>query len=261
MKKRSRLDYAYSVGRVRALEKFLVNDSVFKEAALGKDISSAMKIIFDAGKFSEEMIEIRDSQELDEFIEREKGLLLNLMEKIILEREIVDILLNEHRPQVSLAIAKDVGYSFIVDYLRHKIDLGNLKIFCRIKYLSLPPQKLKQWIMEGGFVEGETFVKGFPLSLYELGDRLSTTPYHELWVRAVNFLSEKETFIILEREIEDFLMRFLQGAKFIVFGPEPVFAYAIAKRKELELIRLVGIGKLTQISPDILKERIHKTYV
>jgi V/A-type H+-transporting ATPase subunit C len=74
-------------------------------------------------------------------------------------------------------------------------------------------------------------------------------------------MEERETFLELERGIEDFLMGFLKKAKYIVFGPEPVLAYGLAKKRELRLVRLLGIGKVNQIPVDLLKERISETYV
>ena len=58
MKKAPVLDYAYAVGRVRALENKLVPKAVFWTAAEEKDIRSALKVIFDAGSFSEEHIDM-----------------------------------------------------------------------------------------------------------------------------------------------------------------------------------------------------------
>ena len=54
-------------------------------------------------------------------------------------------------------------------------------------------------------------------------------------------------------------MEYLKRAKYIVFGPEPVFAYGLAKRKELNMVRLLGVGKINQIPPGILKERVSET--
>ncbi len=56
-------------------------------------------------------------------------------------------------------------------------------------------------------------------------------------------------------------MIYLRRAKYIVFGPEPVFAYVLAKKRELNLLRLVGVGKINQIPADLLKRRISETYV
>jgi V/A-type H+-transporting ATPase subunit C len=56
-------------------------------------------------------------------------------------------------------------------------------------------------------------------------------------------------------------MIYLRKAKYIVFGPEPVFAYALAKKRELQLFRLLGVGKLNQIPAEMLKQRMSETYV
>ena len=68
MRKISRLDYAFAVGRVRALEKNLVSRAVFKEAADEADFSSAIKVVLDAGRFPDELIDITNSEELDVFL-------------------------------------------------------------------------------------------------------------------------------------------------------------------------------------------------
>ena len=261
MKKSSRLRYAYAVGRVRVLENKLVERAIFSEASEENDFSSAMKVIFDAGSFSEEMVQIRDSDELDEYLEKEEKNLYRLLEEILLEGDILTIFLEESHPEKAMSVAERTGYSFIKDYIRHKIDLGNLKIFCRVKYSGLSRKKFESLVLKGGFLDEKILLQNFDLSFSEIGDRLRATPYHDLWTKATDALEERETFVELERGIEDFLMNYLKRAKYIVFGPEPVFSYGLAKRRELSLVRLLGVGKINQIPIPILKERISETYV
>jgi len=261
MRKPSRLNYAYAVGRVRVLEKDLVEKAVFSEASEESDFSSAMKVIFDAGKFSEELVKIKDSNELDEYLKKEEENLYRLIEKILLEENILKIFLEESRPDKAVLIAEKSGYSFIKDYIRHKIDLGNIKMFCRVKYSGLTRDKFEKRILKGGFLDDKTLLQNFDLSFAEIGEKLKATPYYELWTKATDVLEERETFVELERGIEDFLLEYLKRAKYIVFGPEPVFAYGLAKRKELNMVRLLGVGKINQIPPGILKERVSETYV
>lgn len=261
MKKPSRLNYAYAVGRVRVLENKLVERAVFSEASEEGNFSSALKVIFDAGNFSEEMVKIKDSDGLDEYIEREEKNLYCLMSEILLEEDILKIFLEESRPDKAMSIAERNNYSFIKDYVRHKIDLGNLKMFCRVKYTGLSRKRFEAMILKGGFLDEETLLQNFDLSFAEIGEKLQATPYKDLWIRATDVLEEQETFIELERGIEDFLLAYLKKAKYIVFGPEPIFAYGLAKKRELSLVRLLGVGKINQIPTDILKERISETYV
>lgn len=261
MKRPSRLSYAYAVGRVRALENKLVERAIFSEASEESEFSAAMKVILDAGSFSEEMIQIRDSDELDEYLEKEERNLYRLLEEILLEGDILTIFLEESHPDKAISIAERAGYSFIKDYIKHKIDLGNIKIFCRVKYSGLSRERFESLILKGGFLDEKILLQNFDLSFSEIGERLRATPYHDLWTKATDALEERETFIELERGIEDFLMNQLKRAKYIVFGPEPIFTYGLAKKRELSLVRLLGVGKINQIPPPILKDRISETYV
>jgi V/A-type H+-transporting ATPase subunit C len=261
MKRPSRLDYAYAVGRVRALERKLIERAVFTEAAEEKDLPSALKIVFDAGEFPEEMAKIINSEELDDFLEKEEKMLLNLVEEIFLQKDILEVFLEERTPEKALKISERFDYSFIHDYLRHKIDLANLKTLGRLKYLGAKREKLEKFILKGGFLDERILLQNFEATFGDIGGKIQATPYAELWNRGIDTLEEKETFIELERGIEDFLMTYLRRAKYIVFGPEPVFAYGLAKRRELNLIRLLGIGKLSHIPPLLLKQRISETYV
>ncbi len=261
MKRPSRLDYAYAVGRVRMLENRLVSRPAFREAAEEKDLSAALKVIFDAGQFLEESIELKDSDQLDAFLEREKQGLSKLLSELMLEEEIFQIFERETDLENMLPLSQRMNYPFITDYIRHKIDLGNLKMFCRIKYLGLPAQRLSSLLLKGGFLDPDVLMQGFDLSFSEVGERMVASAYHQVWTNATDALEEKETFVDLEREFEDFVMRYLRKAKYIVFGPEPIFAYALGKMRELQLVRLVGVGKVNQLPPEILKERISETYV
>lgn len=261
MKKISRLDYAYSVGRVRALERKLVSRDVFLEAAGERDVDSALKTIFDAGSFLDEMDEIFNSVELDRFILREEESLNKMTDELFMDNRFKKMFKEDHNPSHALSAAQKTGYTFIINYYRHKIDLGNIKIFFRVKYLDFPLERLTGSLMQGGFLDESIFVRNFELNYSEISEKLYASPYQKLWNEAVDSLQAEETFINLERGIEDFLIQYLKSAKYIVFGPEPVFAYVIARRLELQLIRLVFVGLITKIPSKIIKKRISETYV
>lgn len=261
MKKPSRLAYAYAVGRIRVLERKLIARAVFSEASEEKGFLSAMKIIFDAGDFGEEMVKIRNSDDLDALIEKEEDNVYRLMRELLLEEDILSIIIGEFRLDKALALAERAGYAFVKDYLRYRIDLLNLKILSRAKYSGFTQEEYGSLILKGGFLEERIFLQNYELAFSEIGEKLRASPYKDLWDRATDVLEERETFVELERGIEDFLMTYLRKAKYIVFGPEPVLAYALAKRRELDLVRLVGVGKLNHIPVEFLKQRISETYV
>jgi vacuolar-type H+-ATPase subunit C/Vma6 len=261
MSRPSRLNYAYAVGRVHALEKYLVEQAVFREATEATDFLAALKIIYDAGNFPEDLITLKNSEELDAFVRQEEEKLGRLLTEILLEKDILEVFWLKEYAEVALGLARKSGYPFIRDYIRHVIDLGNLKVLVRAKYLGLSQENFEKRLFEGGWLEAKFLQECYPLSFGEIGEELRTSFYGDVWERGTDILESRETFIGLEKGIEDFLMGYLRGAKKFTFGPEPVFAYGEAKRKEFALIRLVGVGKMNLVPPEWLKERIGETYV
>lgn len=261
MSRSKRLDYAYAVGRVRALERYLIPEAIFREAAESQDFRSALKLIYDAGAYPEELIRINTSVDLDLFLIQEEARLKHLLEEILMEKDLLEALLLHGAPDKALLLAQRANYRFIIDYYRHLIDLVNIKVFFRARYMELPMVRLERALLSGGITPPRRFTESYTLPLAEVAERFRSTPYRQIWTRAIEELEAKETFIGLEREIENFLMSYLWPAKFIVFGPEPVFAFGLAKKKEMGLVRLLGLGKMLQIPVEWLKERLSATYV
>jgi V/A-type H+-transporting ATPase subunit C len=158
-------------------------------------------------------------------------------------------------------LAEGLGSPFITDHLRRAVDLGNIKIFLRARRLGLPEEKFRALALHGGFLDEKLFVRGYDAPDAEMGARLAPTLYASLWERAVRALAERETFVDLERGIEDLLMTGLRPALTMVFGPEPVYAYGLAKRREFRLVRIVASGKINGLPAALIGERISDTYV
>ncbi|MEE9500591.1 MAG: V-type ATPase subunit [Candidatus Aminicenantaceae bacterium] len=261
MKRPSRLDYAFAIGRIRVLERGLVSSAVFREAADERDISSALKMIFDAGSFLDEITEIRNSEELDLFLANEERQLLKMLSEVLIETELLRVMTYEaSEPMTAFSVTQRLDYPFISDYFRHRIDLGNFKMFFRAKYSALPKERIEKLLLTGGFYSPDLLLNNFDLSYSEIAEKIHFAPYRKLWEAVVDAIEEKETFVELERSFEDYLIRYLKKAKYIVFGPEPIFAYGLARRRELSLVRILGVGKLNHIPSEILKERLGETY-
>jgi vacuolar-type H+-ATPase subunit C/Vma6 len=261
MNRTPRLDYAYAVGRVRTLENWLISRAVFEEASAARTQVDAMKTIVDAGRFLEERVEFQNPLDLDGYLEEERRWFLEDIQSLFLEKVYWRIFQSHHAPQEMLEMAQDLDCPFVRHYIRHLLDLKNLKLFLRARYLELPLDRVASRFLQGGTIEVVKFTSFFAVTNTEFADLLHATPYRDFWERTVDTLTEHNSFRDLERGSEDFLMRYLRQAKNIVFGPEPVFAYALARLRELALVRMVGVGKLLQIPPDVLTPRISETYV
>ncbi len=261
MKQPSRLDYTYAVGRVRALERHLVTRHVFLEAAEEKDIRSAMKVIFDAGSFFLEWPDFESSQQLDDFLAEERRLFLESVEVLFRDPELFRLVAETLAPSRMLSFIEEKELPFIRDYLRHAIDLANIKLFVRCRYRGLSQDIFQGMKLSGGFFDPSRLLEAYESPLLEMADIFAASPYDKLWAQAMDTFAQKETFIDLEKGIEDFLVLYLRKARYIVFGPEPVLAYGLAKLKELEMIRLLGVGIFNQVPASLLQQRMSETYV
>ncbi|MGB9836504.1 MAG: V-type ATPase subunit [Candidatus Saccharicenans sp.] len=255
------LDYAFAVGRIRALENYLIPQPVFREAASAESPERALEIISDAGKYGEDLLLAGSPEALDRVLKKERIALDFTLQELFLEKEEFDL----YRALEDLAQASAMGSKvenlFIREYLTKKIDLSNLKLFLRCRYLEKPASCLEENFISGGSLERKFFSEHLETPLEDFASALRAYPYAEVWKQGVSFLLAQESFIVFEREAENLLMEILKKARQITFGPEILFAYGLARKQELKLVRLVLVGKMLGLPENIIKERITQTYV
>lgn len=167
----------------------------------------------------------------------------------------------EKNIQNLLLSAIRTGYPYFINYARLYLDLTNIKNFLRFKYRGDSLENLNKNLWPGGFLDVKIFMDNFTLDWFDLYPLLIKTDYRSLWEKSLLALEKKNTFIILERESENLIIHFWRRAKEITFGPEPVLAYAIARQREIDLLRLVIIGRMLDLPKELIKERLSETYV
>ncbi|MDK2799758.1 MAG: V/A-type H+/Na+-transporting ATPase subunit [Clostridiales bacterium] len=47
----------------------------------------------------------------------------------------------------------------------------------------------------------------------------------------------------------------------MAFGIEPLVAYLMAKENEIKIVRIIMVGKINNISNEIIRERLREAYV
>jgi len=130
------LDYAFAVGRVRALENYLIPYQVFREATEAETAGRALELISDAGKFGEDLLLVKTPDQLDRVLLKERMALDFNLEELFLERELYHAYLAGENPAEMARYLDRVENLFIRNYFRLRLDLANLKLFCRCRYLG-----------------------------------------------------------------------------------------------------------------------------
>ena len=163
---------------------------------------------------------------------------------------------------------RQVESSFSKDYLRHTVDLHNIKTFLRLRTLQEPLSKLEERICCEGFIGKKELVRLYPRELPEFIRALGCVrrsdgeciDYAGPLKDAIGNIEEKRSFASFEKAQGDFLMLFLRKARYFGFGPEPLLAYYFAKANEISLVRLVAMAKLNNLPAETVKERLNISY-
>ncbi|MGB9893980.1 MAG: V-type ATPase subunit [Candidatus Saccharicenans sp.] len=255
------LDYAFAVGRIRALENYLIPYEVFREAAEAANADRALELISDAGKFGEDLLAVQDSEQLDKFLLRERMGLDFTLGELFLERELYHYYLAGESPADMALNLAGVRNFFVRNYFQLRLDLANLKLFLRCRYLELPLSRFETSFLNGGQLEKTVFMESYASSFDEFYQIIRFTPYADLWKVGTEYLASRDSLIAFEREAENLSMSHLRLGKRVTFGPEPLFAYGLARRQELKLVRMVLVGKFLQLPASIIRERVSQTYV
>jgi V/A-type H+-transporting ATPase subunit C len=265
MKKNSPEDYAFAVGKIRALERFLVTEETFHQAE-DADLASALQLFAEPELYTDELLHVKDSAKLEGLLNQELRQLQDMIRQLILDKPLLELLdlTDLGRAQ---KIAQEYGSQFLVDHLNFVIDMHNIKTFLRLYVFKEPQEKLQAQISCAGFIPQKDFIHFYTQDITLFLARLEYVHAHAQILDYSLFLREgiekavkDSLFITLEREITDFLITNLRSAKFFIFGPEPVLAYYWARVNEINLMRMIILAKLNKVSSELVSERLNAVY-
>jgi vacuolar-type H+-ATPase subunit C/Vma6 len=265
MKKVAIEDYAFAVGKIRCLERFLLTEETFRQAD-DADLSGALQLFAESQLYTDELLHVKDSARLEALLNQESRQLQDMIRELLLDgplRELLDLtdLGNAQR------IARDYKSRFLADYLNFVIDMHNIKTFLRLYVFKEPQEQLQSYVSCSGFIPKKDFIHFYTQDITIFLARLEYihTPsqildYSLILKNGIEKAVKEGIFITLEREISDFLIKMLKQAKFFTFGPEPVLAYYWARVNEINLIRLIILAKLNNVREELVAERLNTVY-
>lgn len=179
--------------------------------------------------------------------------------------KIIDLIIDRKLYELTLIIAQKTRNSFTINFVQHEIDIANIKGFLRMKLLNqdkyfIENDLLEEWFIPGGFIKFSQFKSGLSLESDALSNLFKATPYGDAIAKGIEAYEKSDSFLYLEKQLEDFLMNYARTSRYIPFGPESVIAYFYAKQGDARIIRMIMVGKLRGVSNDLLRERLHKLF-
>jgi len=261
----SPLNYAYAIGRIRALERRLLSRETLAKM-IDADPADAMRLLTETGFGGGESAHIGDGAALEALLEKERRQLAALVDGLLLDDDLRPLLANEPLPAVP-ALLRRRPRGFLADFLRQWIDVENLRTFVRRRLLEDPPERLAAALLPEGNLSEREWLTLYSLDTTALLHRLEYVrlpdrllDYRRELGEAVQATLRERSFSHLEKSIHDFFIARLKPAKFMAFGPEPLLAFYFARRNEIDLVRLVMLGKINDVPVERLKNRINDVY-
>lgn len=172
----------------------------------------------------------------------------------------IDIILDRYLFEHMHQLVKAMDDKSMEKYLETLIDLTNIKTLLRVKSQNKSRDFFNETLISGGNLDNERLNNLYADSVENLAGRLSFTDYDSILRTGIEEYLRTGSLGSLEKNMDNFIINFMKKAKYITFGVEPVIAYIYAKENEIKLIRIIMVGKLNNVPPEVIRERLRDNY-
>jgi V/A-type H+-transporting ATPase subunit C len=199
------------------------------------------------------------SEEFEKFIKESAKLAQAEFEKTS-DPQMIDIVVDKRFCRIINDISEKSGNKFLDEFTNKYIDLKNIELFMRLKIQGREEDLLEKGFIDGGVLEKYRFTDSFRKDIADFAESMRHTDYGDIIREAVKGYEEDKSFVKLDKLTYDHLNNYIQSAKRMALGPEPVFAYFWAKKNNAQIIRSVMVGKLNDVEPDHIRKMIRNLY-
>lgn len=173
----------------------------------------------------------------------------------------VDLVLDRALFKEMAAIVDKLKDDFLKEYFIAMVDLTNIKTMVRLKKMDAEGKTLENALLPGGSIEVEFFKEYFTRTSSDLIDALSYTPYQGVVEAGLNWWEENGGPSGFEKLIDNYLIGLARKGLYKSFGSETVIGYLAARENEMKILRIIMVGKINNISTDMVRERLRDVYV
>lgn len=168
--------------------------------------------------------------------------------------QLADFILDRAYFSEMLGLAEKLYTPFLFDYVRLAIDGANLRAAVRTLRMGRDIEFLRNALISGGGIDTQ---------------ELAEAAYSETGIMAVFEQSSYREAALLgaeaakggrltdfEKECDNVLTRFFGRSQDVTFGAPPVMAHIAALENEITAVRMILTGKLSGVSPSLIRERL-----
>ena len=172
----------------------------------------------------------------------------------------IDIIVDKHYFRNLSRLAKEIDVKVITDYVEGLIDFQNMITLFRVQKQKRDARFLETVIFEGGTISKNKIVASINDNTDTILNKFKKEKLGTYLVKGLETFSETKRLSELEKISDNYLMELNKESKYVVFGPEPLFTYLVAKEREINAVRMIMVSKINNISSDKIRERLRETY-
>ena len=172
----------------------------------------------------------------------------------------IDIIVEKYYFKNLVNLSKKIDVKVITDYVKGLIDFQNIITLFRVQKQNRDAKFLDSVIFEGGTISKDKIVASLNDSSETILNKFKKEKLGPYLVKGVEVFNETKRLSEFEKISDNYLMKLNKESKYIVFGPEPLFTYLVAKEREINAIRLIMVSKINNISSEKIRERLRDTY-
>lgn len=172
----------------------------------------------------------------------------------------IDIIVEKYYFKNLVNLSKRIDVKVITDYVKGLIDFQNIITLFRVQKQNRNAKFLDSVIFDGGTISKDKIVASLNDSSETILNKFKKERLGPYLVKGVEVFNETKRLSEFEKISDNYLMELTKESKYIVFGPEPLFTYLVAKEREINAIRLIMVSKINNISSEKIRERLRDTY-
>ena len=145
---------------------------------------------------------------------------------------------------------------FIEGFFRRKIDIINLTSLLRLKSLGGKRAQIHENFIPNGSIDIEHFEESFDLGFDAIVSRLNFTWFSNIIQSIPKGNNEESNIALVERFLEEGLMRYLKESMYVTFGVEPILSYFFKVELQTNNLRLIVLSRFSGIEADEIRKNV-----
>ncbi|MHB9922191.1 V-type ATP synthase subunit C [Clostridium botulinum] len=175
--------------------------------------------------------------------------------------QMIDIVLDSYMYKDMFYKASKLDDKFLKEYIKMHIDFTNIKTLLRAKKQEKDRSFLNEVIIEDGNINKDVYMDLLNEPEENILKKLPGSLYEKIFADGIEDYINTGKLNYFEKLSDNFLMEYVKKAKYITFGLEPIIGFIIGKETEIKVLRIIMIGKLNSVAPEVIRERLRDIYV